>query len=188
TAIQQRALALIADEADLALVLGELCDGVDALDPDLISSILLADADGERLWPAAGRRIPEGWTRTISPLPIAPCMGSCGTAAFRKESVINADIATDPLWAGPAQEYGRGALSYGLRAAWSVPLLSKTKQVLGTFALYYTESRRPTLDDVHLVEKASQIAMIAIERDRSRTALNEAIDEVRKSEAELRTT
>src|SRR5262249_33530241 len=156
-------------------------------DPDLISSILLADADGERLWPAAGRRIPEGWTRTISPLPIAPCMGSCGTAAVRKESVINADIATDPLWAGPAQEYGRGALSYGLRAAWSVPLLSKTKQVLGTFALYYTESRRPTLDDVHLVEKASQIAMIAIERDRSRTALNEAIDEVRKSEAELRT-
>src|SRR5262249_43125751 len=45
----------------------------------------------------------------------------------------------------------------------------------------------PTLDDVHLVERASQIALIAIEHDRSRTALKEAIVEIKKSEAELKT-
>ena len=68
-----------------------------------------------------------------------------------------------------------------------MPLLSKNKHLEGTFALYYTEARRPALDDLHLVEKASQIALIAIERDRSRAALNDAIVELRHSEAELRT-
>src|SRR5262249_17879848 len=187
TAIQQRTLQLMADEADMALVLGALCDGVDALDPDVISTIMLADVDGERLWLRAGRRVPEGLPQKIGPLPIAPRMGSCGTAAFRKESVISADIASDPLWSGPAEECRVAALSHGLRAAWSVPLLSKTKQTLGTFALYYTEARRPTVDDVHLIEKASQIALIAIEHDRSKTALKDAFVQIEKSEAELKT-
>src|SRR5262245_66005444 len=98
--IQQRTLELIVNEAELGVVLGELCKGVDALDPDLISTIMVVDPDGERLWPVAGHRAPEGWTRMISPLPIGPAMGSCGTAAYRQEAVINADVATDPLWSG----------------------------------------------------------------------------------------
>src|SRR5262245_25854671 len=84
-AIQQRTLELVVDEAKLSVVLGELCDGVDALDPDLISTVMVADPEGERLWPVAGSRVPDGWTRTISPLPIGPVMGSCGTAAYHRE-------------------------------------------------------------------------------------------------------
>jgi formate hydrogenlyase transcriptional activator len=186
-AVQQRTLELIVDEVELGVVLRELCNGVDALDPDLISMTMVADPDGERLWPVAGSRAPDGWTRVISPLPIGPVMGSCGTAAYRREAVINADIATDPLWSGAGEEYRRVALSHGLRAAVSVPLLSKSKQLMGTFALYYTSARRPTPDDRRLVEGAARVALIAIERDRSRAALNDAIAEIKKSEAELRT-
>ena len=186
-AIQQRTLELIVNEAELGVVLGELCKGVDALDPDLISTIMVVDPDGKRLWPVAGPRAPDGWTRMISPLPIGPVMGSCGAAAYRKEAVISADIATDPSWSGAGEEGRRIALSHGLRAAWAVPLLSKNKQLMGTFALYYTSVRRPTPDDVRLVETAARVALIAIERDRSRAALNDAIAEIKKSEAELRT-
>src|ERR1700724_2267992 len=49
--------------------------------------------------------------------------GSCGSAAFMKQRVIVSDIATDPLWANHRDL----ALSYGLRAAWSQPLLSKNQ-------------------------------------------------------------
>jgi PAS domain-containing protein len=58
-AIPQRTLELIVHGASLQDVLGALCDGIDALDPDVISSVLLADADGQHLWPAAGRRVPQ---------------------------------------------------------------------------------------------------------------------------------
>jgi hypothetical protein len=53
--IHRQALELIVEGASLETVLDALCDGIDALDPDLISSVLLADPDGQRLWPKAGR-------------------------------------------------------------------------------------------------------------------------------------
>ena len=186
TSIHQRTLELIVAGASLQAVLDALCDAIDALDPTLVATVLLTDPDGQCLWPAAGRRAPDNWKRAISPLPIASGMGSCGTAAFRKERVVTADIATDPLWSGPAEAYRRLALQCGFRTTWSVPLLSKDGDVLGTFGLYSTELRNVGPDDLELLEQAGQIALIAIERDRAQSALTGALAEVKKSEAELR--
>ena len=76
---------------------------------------------------------------------------------------------------------------WGLRAAWSQPLLSKNQQVLGTFGMCYTEPRTPSETDLRLIEGAAHIAVIAIEGERSQAALTRALDEIAKSEAELRT-
>jgi len=81
--IHQQSLELIVRGASLDAVLEALCDGIDALDSGVISSVLLADPDGQRLWPKAGRRVPDDYRQLITPLPIAPAMGACGTAAFR---------------------------------------------------------------------------------------------------------
>ena len=186
-AIHQRTLELIVRGASLQDVLGALCDGIDALDPDVISSVLLADADGQHLWPAAGRRVPDDYKQLITPLPIGPAMGACGTAAFRKERVISSDIATDSLWSGPAEKYRRMALQHGLHTAWSVPIVSENGTLLGTFGLHHTKAHPVDGDELELLEQAEHIALIAIERDRAQTALTEALAEVRKSEAELRT-
>ena len=185
--IHQQALELIVQGASLETVLDALCDGIDALDPDLISSVLLADPDGQRLWPKAGRRVPEDWKQFITPLPIGPCVGACGTAAFRKERVINQDIATDPLWSGVAEKYRAVALQHGFRSTWSVPLLSKDGNVLGTFGLYHTKANAVRADEIEVVEQAGNIALLAIERHRAQAALTNALAAVRKSESELRT-
>src|SRR5262245_50497542 len=182
----QRTLELIASDAPLNSVLENLCDGIDAQDQQMMSTVLLMDPGGQQLWPAAGRRVPSGWTRAITPLPVTACMGSCGTAAFTKQTVIISDIATDPLFSAEAEPYRPIALSHGLRASWSVPLLSSNQDVLGTFALYYTDVRRPAPDSVQLLEKAASIALIAIERDRSRVALQDAFEAVARSEGNLR--
>ena len=113
-AIHQRTLELIVRGAPLQDVLGALCDGIDALDPDLISSVLLTDAGGQHLWPAAGRRVPEDYKELITPLPIGPTMAACGTAAFRKEPVISSDIAADH--SGPALQRSIGGWPPSCRA------------------------------------------------------------------------
>jgi hypothetical protein len=103
---ERQTLEMIAAGASLADVIASLCNAIDAQSQDVMSSVLLMDPDGKRLWPAAGQRVPKEWNAAITPLPIGPRMGSCGTAAFRKERVINSDIASDPLWSGsPAAEY-----------------------------------------------------------------------------------
>jgi formate hydrogenlyase transcriptional activator len=100
-----------------------------------------------------------------------------------KARVIVTDVATDPNW---PDQYRALAIRNGIRAAWSQPILTKDNQVLGTFALYSSESRGPTDADLALIEGAGRIALIAIEGQRSQEALRTALDEIRKSEAKLR--
>ena len=175
---------MIANGACLADILERLCETIDAQASNIksvFSDAKMMDTDGVHLRPAAAPRLPKGWVEAITPLKIGPCVGSCGTAASLKQRVIVSDIATDPLWA----DYRDLALSYGLRAAWSQPLLSKNNEVLGTFCLYYLEPRSANDTDLQLIEGADHIAvMTAIEGERSQEALRSASEEIRNSEAE----
>jgi formate hydrogenlyase transcriptional activator len=182
---QDRTVEMIAGGARLSDILRDICDAIDAQDPAIISSVLLMDPDGKQLWPAAGSRVPPEWTRLISPVPIGPGMGSCGTAAYLKQPVIVADITSDPLF--DVGDYREQALRIGLHAVWSIPLISKTSEVLGTFAMYYGEPRAPTARELARVERAAQLALVAIESERARTALERALADIRHSEDRLQT-
>jgi len=178
---EKRTLEMIASGACLAGILESLCETIDAQASNVKSAVMLMDADGMHLRPAAGPRFPKEWLGAITPVKIGPCVGSCGTAAFLKQRVIVSDIATDPLWA----DYRELTVRYGFRAAWSQPLFSKNERVLGTFGMYYPEVRIPSETDLRLIEGAGHIAVIAIEGERSQEALRSAFEEIRNSEAKL---
>jgi PAS domain S-box-containing protein len=97
-AAEKRTLEMIAGGAPLADILNALCDTIDAQSSGIISTAMLMDPNGKRLWPIAGRRVPKDWIGAITPVEIGPCVGSCGTAAYRSQRVITSDIAVDPLW------------------------------------------------------------------------------------------
>jgi formate hydrogenlyase transcriptional activator len=181
-AAEKRTLEMIANGARLTNILERLCETIDAQADNIKSAVMLMDPDGLHLRPAAGPRLPKAWVEAITPLKIGPCIGSCGTAASLKQRVIVSDIATDHLWA----DYRDLALSHGLRAAWSQPLLSKNQEILGTFCISYAEPRIPNETDLRLIEGAGHIAAIAIEGERSQEALRNAFEEIRNSEKKLR--
>jgi PAS domain S-box-containing protein len=168
-AAEKRTLEMIADGASLKDILNELCCSMDVEASPVISTVLLMDPDGERLWHTAGTRVPRDWLPVISPLPVSPHAGCCSAAALLKERVIVADVATDINW---LDEFRDLAITNGIRAAWSEPILTKDGEVLGTFALYSSEPRIPTDAEIELIEAAGHIALIAIERKRSRAAHN----------------
>jgi PAS domain S-box-containing protein len=167
---EKHTLQMIAEGATLPDVLNDLCGAIDEQSPGLMSMVSLIEPDGQHLRPIAGPQVPEGWRRTITPTTIGPCAGSCGTAAFRVQPVVVPDIASDPLWAKSRDV----AMSYGLRACWSAPLVSTTGDVLGTFAMCFLESRNPEEADLTLMERAVQMARIAIERELVRKALRDS--------------
>jgi formate hydrogenlyase transcriptional activator len=180
-------LEMIAAGANIREVLASLCAAIDAQDDAMMSTILLADSDGQRLWPAAGPRVPAGWTEAITPLVIARDAGSCGAAAFLRERVIISDIVHDPRWSDVLPLQSRTvALAHGLRASWSEPLISQSGELLGTFAMYYPTRRTPSARELQLIEDAGRIATIAIESDRARAALKRAVLEVQASADRLR--
>ena len=77
--------------------------------------------------------------------------------------MIAEDIATDPRWT----EHKDLALGFGLRACWSVPILSADQTVLGTFALYHEMPTRPNPRLVEVILNQTHLAAIAIERERN---------------------
>jgi formate hydrogenlyase transcriptional activator len=175
---------MIAAGASLTDILTNLCSAIDEQNPDMMSMVMRMDPDGQRLWPAAAPRLPGGFVNAISPLMIGENTSSCGTAAFRKERVIISDVVTDPLRSGLTPR--EVPLAHGLRATWSQPLLSKDNEVLGTFGLFHTTPRSPSARELRLLEDAAQLAVIAIEGERSQALLKNAFLEIKASEQELR--
>ena len=182
-AAEKHTLELIADGASLNDILNHLCTSMDLLVAPSMTTILLMDPDGKRLWHTAGPRVPREWVPIIRPLQVALEAGLCGTAAFLKERIVVPDVATDSNWPDRLRPI---AIRNGIRAGWAEPIVTKDGQVLGTFAVYSPESRVPTDADLALIKGAGRIALIAIERQRSQEALRNASEEIRNSEAKLR--
>src|SRR6478672_3061851 len=174
---EKRLLEMIATGVALEQILNVLCQIIEQYRPRTLASILLLRSDGLHLDSVAGPSLPKGWRQEMEKLPIGPCAGSCGTAAYRGSAVIVSDIATDPLWDVP--EHRAAALSRGLRASWSNPILSSEGKVLGTFCIYERETRSPSAHDLELIEKATYLARVAIERDRAEAALRTSEEKYR---------
>ncbi|MGH3898589.1 MAG: GAF domain-containing SpoIIE family protein phosphatase [Pseudonocardiaceae bacterium] len=104
-------------------------------------------------------------------------VGSCGTAAHRRQPVIVADIATDPFW----DDFRTLADRADLAACWSTPILASDGELLGTFAMYYRTPRAPQETDLALSAVFARTAALAIERHRIQQA--RAAAEVREKTA-----
>jgi PAS domain S-box-containing protein len=168
---QKQILEMIIQGEPLPYVLTVLCRTIEELSQEeMLVSVLLLDADGIHLRHGAAPSLPESYNRAVDGLAIGPSVGSCGTAAYRREPVYVSDITSDPLWAPFAQI----ALSHGLRACWSTPILSRTGEVLGTFAMYYRQPRYPNPRDLRAVDIVTRTVAVAIERGRAEQALRES--------------
>jgi PAS domain S-box-containing protein len=172
---QNQVLELIARSAPLQQTLDLLLRVIEAQCPGMLCSILLLDRAGLHLRHGAAPSLPETFTDAIDGAIIGPRAGSCGTAAFRGETIIVEDIATDSLWDG----YRDLALKHGLCACWSTPIFDEQGRVLGTFALYFRTHGRPTHSHHKLIEVATYIAAVAIVRHRETQALRTSEERLR---------
>jgi len=165
--------------------LGELLDAIVYLgednDPSIKGSILLYDPDKNWLNVGSGPNLPEGYSKLMeSGIPIGDNMGSCGTAAYRKERVIVPDIAESPFFK-PLEEVVNAAVGNNLLACWSQHILSSNGDLLGTIANYSDKIGEPNADNIKLLEWSARIAAIAIERKQAEEALQESEDKFSKA-------
>ena len=159
-----RILEMIARDAPLSEILNSLVLLIEAQFEDMLCSVLLLSDDGNHIRHGAAPSLPEDYVKAIDGSPIGPKHGSCGTAMYRGQPVIVADILEDPLW----EDYRELASASGLRACWSTPIMSGRGKVLGSFAMYYREPRPPKDEERHLTDVATKLAALAIEHHASR--------------------
>lgn len=175
---ERRVLELVARGASLKDVLDALTRGIERMAPGCFCSILLLDEDGRHLHAGAGGTLPREYMLAVEGLEIGPDVGSCGSAAFRNETVIVSDIATDYRWA-VAKEL---PLGFGLHACWSVPIRDSKQAVLGTFAMYHSFPASPTPRELRIVEAGAHLAGNAIERLTAERKLRESMERLQLAE------
>jgi formate hydrogenlyase transcriptional activator len=165
---------LIFAGSPLSEVLTNIAQLVESQADGLSCTIWLPDEDGKELHCAAAPSLP-GFSARVGTMAVGPKGGSCGTAVYRKEPVYVTDILTDPIW----ENYRGRLLPYGIRSVWSRPLFTSEGKALGTFSINYREPRSPSANDLQLIENASHITGIAIERHMSEQALRRERDRLR---------
>ncbi|WP_369192953.1 GAF domain-containing SpoIIE family protein phosphatase [Streptomyces djakartensis] len=166
-AAEQRALLeQIARQAPLPEVLEGMCRTIEELSPEVIVSVLMADEDGRHLRHGAAPSLPVFYNQAIDGIATGEGVGSCGTAAHRRRTVVVSDIATDPLWA----DFRGLARQAGLAACWSTPILARDGRVLGTFAMYHRTPRSPQDSDLALARVFADTAALAVERHQAEQA------------------
>lgn len=158
---QRAVLTGIAARRPLPQSLTEICRLYETQYPGALCSVLLLDAAGERVLHGAAPSLPDTYSLALHGLRIGEGVGSCGTAAARRERVVVADIATDPLW----KDFAALALEHGLRACWSTPVMSSDGRVLATFATYYREIREPSAAELVTMDTMAAMAAMAIEQE-----------------------
>ena len=133
-------------------------------------SALLLDTDGIHVRLGAAPSLPDDYTRRLDGQPVGPRVGSCGTVMQSGRPVIVTDIRSDPQW----DVLRDAAVSSGLRACWSTPILSSQKKVLGSFAMFCDTPRGPSREELRLIETAADLAGAAIDHHRSQEALRQS--------------
>jgi formate hydrogenlyase transcriptional activator len=158
----------------LAEVLTNIAHLVEERADGMFCTIWLPGEDGTELRCAAAPSLP-GFSAHVGTMAVCAKGASCGTAVHRRESVFVSDILTDPLW----ENYRDRLLPYGIRSVWSRPLFASDGKTLGTFSINYCEPRSPSAKDLQLIEDASHITGIAIERHMSEETLRRERDRLR---------
>jgi formate hydrogenlyase transcriptional activator len=165
---------LIFAGSPLSEVLTNIAQLVESQAEGMFCTIWLPNEDEKYLECAAAPSLP-GFSANVGRTAICAKGASCGTAVYRREPVYVNDILTDPIW----EDYRDRMSPYGIRSVWSRPLFASEGKALGTFAILSREPRSPGADELQLIENASHITGIAIERHRNEQALKRERDRLR---------
>lgn len=177
---RREVLERLATGAPLEEVLLTLAVTAEQARPDMRCSLMIVE-DG-RLRVGAAPSLPDYYVDALHGIEISDGNVSCATAAYTGTRIIVDDVLTHPYW----YAYRRLAQRAGVRSCWSEPIVSSRGEILGTFAMYYHEPRRPEHPDLQFMAATARVASVAIEQRRKEEALRQSEERFRQLAEHIR--
>ncbi len=166
---QKRLLELVASGQPLDDCLKAVCTTVSQLNPHVRACFLLTDTPGQRFTRSIAPDFSASFRKALKGMPIGDLrLGTCFEAVSCGEPVTCADVATDDRWASVWRDL---CLAHDIRACHSTPLFDLAGQPLGSLMLCFDRAQAPSQREYDLADFGTQIARIALERDRTTLAL-----------------
>lgn len=163
----KRVLELMANNRPLFKILDRIVELIENFAPGARAALYFVK-DG-KLHLGSAKSFPLAFTSVVDGCPIGINLGVCGTAGITGQRTISTDVETDEVW-GTFTDW---ILSFGIRSAFSTPVLSKSGAVLATVSLYYETKHAPNEWDFEIVEVAANLMSIAVERMNQESLIKE---------------
>jgi PAS domain S-box-containing protein len=177
---QTRILEMIATGAALPDVLDALALFIESQDDGARCGAFVVDPNRTHVAFGRGPSLPREYLALLEGASVAPPhIGAFSEAAYRGVAIPVPDIAGATNY---AERWRELLLSVGLRAVRSTPILGSGGRVLGSFAIYYDHPRDPLPRDPGLIDLATHLAAIAIERRMTEDALVESTARLRRAQ------
>ncbi|RBW46677.1 bifunctional diguanylate cyclase/phosphodiesterase [Psychromonas sp. B3M02] len=180
-ASQQKILTKIALGEPLHETLASICLAIEALIGDDNAKCSILKLIDNLLYSIAGPSIPDSYSHLINGLKIGPAVGSCGTAAFLGKRVLVEDIPHSPLW----ENFKSIAEQYDFKACWSTPIISTKSEVLGTFAIYYSDPKVASKKNLELIDYFVHLSSIAIEKSNDALQMQKLVKDLKVTNQNL---
>src|SRR5262249_47699883 len=116
---------------------------------------------GQHVSLGAASGLPESFQQKLrNGIAVRDLSGPCRMVFTQKQPAFVSDVNADPNW----EDFRDTLARYGLRAAWSTPIIASDQRLLGSFCVYYTRPRAPGIFERSMIEAISRTVAIVIER------------------------
>ena len=167
--IQQKILADIGQKRSTQDILDHLCKLAEQSLPNSVASIMLKNPLTGLLSVRSAPSVPKEGHEALNNLKPGPTGGSCGNAVFHNKPQYVSNTYEDPRW----EDLRALAVDFNLCACWSMPIVDKKNEAIGSFALSSFEHRSPSPFHKKLLQTASAMVTIILnnEHNEKRIAL-----------------
>nr|WP_284047766.1 EAL domain-containing protein [Halomonas gemina] len=153
---------MIAQQAPLEKTLDAIAHWIGLQLPGAVVAFMRFDPARCSLSLVPSQRFSRDYFERLQDVPVGMAVASFGAAAYLRRQVITEDIKTDPRWA----VFRSAALTEGLRACWSSPVITAQGELLGTFGIYYRQPSAPSEVSKRRLRQAAALIALAIIKDR----------------------
>ncbi|MFZ6051219.1 PAS domain S-box protein [Halocola ammonii] len=158
----------IAADASLGTTLSNYLKGLENLFDGMHLTVL--QVKNGRVYHLAAPSMPREYSKAIDGLGIGPSNGSCGTAAYLKQTVIVENIEVAEEW----QDYKDLITPFGYKASWAQPVFDSEQNVIATFAIYYKTVRSPSEQELELLDKNASLFSIILENHQKKSEIEKS--------------
>jgi diguanylate cyclase (GGDEF)-like protein/PAS domain S-box-containing protein len=168
-ALENYAFQLIASFPALSRLLDELVRNIEVSLEGKHCSILLLNEDNGRFYNGASPSLDAAFIEAIDGLQSGENAAPLGRAALLNEQIVVEDISSDPIC-----EAFRGlAQKCHLRSCCVTPITTRDGKVLGVFAIFSAQVRRPAHFELQIIDRMTHIIGDALERYKADQFLRE---------------
>jgi PAS domain S-box-containing protein len=178
---QQQLREHMAQGSSLQEILSSLILSVEEAHQGLRGAVFLLKPGTNLLFKIAAPNMPDEFFKSMeNGVPVSGDGAPEGIEIFLKEKVLNPDIASDPFYSSIHSVIHR----HNLHSCWTQPIFSNGRAI-GTFTMYHSDSRKPSEDELMLLDIIAGMAGMAIELKQAEDAFKKNIEEQKKRQEML---